>query len=32
MMLAGVALCGTLAIALLPSEHEMGKAQLKPAE
>jgi MFS family permease len=32
MMLAAVALCGTVAIALLPSEHEMGKAQLKPAE
>ena len=32
MVLAGVALCGTLAISLLPSEHEMGKARLKPAE
>jgi MFS family permease len=32
MVLAGVAFCGFAAISLLPAEHEMGKASLKPAE
>jgi MFS family permease len=32
MVLAGVAFCGFVAISLLPAEHEMGKASLKPAE
>ena len=31
-VLAGVAFLGFCAIALLPAEHEMGKAHLKPAE
>jgi MFS family permease len=32
MVLAGCAFLGFCAISLLPSEHEMGKASLKPAE
>jgi hypothetical protein len=32
MVLAGCALLGFCAISLLPNEHEMGKATLKPAE
>ena len=32
MVLAGVALCSFLALSLLPNEHEVGKAPLKPAE
>jgi MFS family permease len=32
MVLAGVAFCGFVAISMLPSEHEMGKVALKPAE
>jgi hypothetical protein len=32
MALAVVAFCSFLAISMLPADHEMGKAALKPAE